>query len=123
MTMTGIARRKTEPHQKNSSRTPPSSGPSAPPSEYAVIQTPIANVRWPGSSNRLRIRESVEGAIVAPAIPSSARETISISGLVEKAVRSEARANAAAPMSRRRRRPMRSPSVPIVIRSPATMKP
>ena len=69
------------------------------------------------------MRESVEGAIVAPAIPRRAREKISISALVEKAARSEASANAAAPKRSRRRRPIRSPSVPMVISSPATMKP
>jgi hypothetical protein len=84
---------------------------------------PIANVRWSGSWNRFRIRDSVEGAIVAPAIPSSAREAISISALVENAARSEATEKAAAPIRSRRRRPIRSPSVPIVISSPATMKP
>ncbi len=71
----------------------------------------------------LRISERVDGAIVAPAIPSSAREPISISALVENAVRSEARPNATAPIRSSRRRPIRSPSVPIVISAPATMKP
>jgi hypothetical protein len=121
--ITGTARRKTEPHQKNSSNTPPSSGPTAPPSEKAVIQTPMANVRCPGSPKRLRISERVDGAMVAPAIPRSARAAISISGLVENAVSTEAAAKPAAPMSKRRRRPIRSPSVPIVMRAPATMNP
>jgi hypothetical protein len=71
----------------------------------------------------LRMRERVEGARVAAATPSSARETISISTLVEKAASTEATPNAAAPISRRRRRPIRSPSVPIVIRKPARKKP
>ncbi len=71
----------------------------------------------------LRIRESVEGASVAPAIPSSARAAISISALVESAASTEAAPNAAAPISSNRRRPIRSPSVPIVISNPATRKP
>ena len=70
-----------------------------------------------------RISESVEGAIVAPAIPSSALEAISISALVENAQSSDARPNATAPISNSRRRPIRSPSVPMVMRQPATMKP
>ena len=71
----------------------------------------------------LRISDSVDGASVAPAIPSSARVAISISALVEKAASTDATPNAAAPIISSRRRPMRSPSVPIVISEPATMKP
>ena len=63
----------------------------------------------------LRISDSVDGASVAPATPSSARVAISISALVENAASTEATPNAAAPISSSRRRPMRSPSVPIVI--------
>jgi hypothetical protein len=84
---------------------------------------PIATVRCWSSSNMLRISDSVEGASVAPAIPSTAREAISISGLDENAARTEAAPNAAAPINSSRRRPMRSPSVPIVIRKPATRNP
>ena len=43
----------------------------------------------------LRISESVDGASVAPATPSSARVAISISALVEKAASTEATPNAA----------------------------
>ena len=71
----------------------------------------------------LLISDRVEGASVAPATPSSARATISISALVEKAASSEAPPNAAAPMNSNLRRPIRSPSVPMVINSPATRKP
>jgi hypothetical protein len=70
-----------------------------------------------------RISESVEGASVAAAMPSSARDTISISTLVENAAKAEAIPNVAAPTSSRRRRPIRSPRVPIVIRKPARKKP
>jgi hypothetical protein len=88
-----------------------------------VIHTPIANLRWPASRNMFRIRDSVDGAMVAPAIPSRARDAISISALVEKAASNDERPNATAPISSRRRRPILSPSVPIVISAPATMKP
>ena len=71
----------------------------------------------------LKISERVAGANVAPATPCSALAAISISGLVENAASTETAANAAAPIIRSRRRPMRSPSVPIVIRKPATMNP
>ena len=67
--------------------------------------------------------ESVEGARVAPATPSSARVAISISALVENAARIEAAPKVAAPISSSLRRPIRSPSVPMVISSPATMNP
>ena len=56
-------------------------------------------------------------------MPSSARVAISISALVENAASTDATPNAAAPISSSRRRPMRSPSVPIVISEPATRKP
>src|SRR5205809_2505228 len=36
----------------------------------------MANVRWPGSRNMLRISDRVEGARVAPAIPRRARVAI-----------------------------------------------
>jgi hypothetical protein len=70
-----------------------------------------------------RISDIVDGASVAPAMPSSARIVTSISALRDNAAIVEATANAAAPISSSLRRPMRSPNVPIVIRNPATMKP
>ena len=60
---------------------------------------------------------------MAPEIPSKARVRISILAEVEKAASTEATPNAAAPISSSLRRPMRSPSVPMVIRKPAIMKP
>ena len=70
-----------------------------------------------------KIRDSVDGASVAPAIPSSARLAMSISALVEKAASTETAPKAAAPIISSFRRPTRSPSVPIVISEPATKKP
>ena len=121
--ITGTATRNTEPHQKNCSSTPPTSGPIAPPTEKLAIHTPIANWRSCSSWNMLRIRDIVDGASVAPAMPSSARIAISISALSRERRHHEAAPNAAAPISSSLRRPMRSPSVPIVIRKPATRKP
>ncbi len=121
--ITGTLIRNAAPHQKNSSTSPPSSGPIAAPTEKLVIHTAIALVRWSGSRNMFRIKDSVDGAIVAPAIPSSARVPISISVLVDIAASTEAPPNAAAPIMRRRRRPIRSPSVPIVMSEPATTNP
>jgi hypothetical protein len=121
--MTGRVSRNTEPHQKCSSSTPPTTGPIAPPAEKLVIHTPMAVVRCLGSWNMLKISDSVDGARVAPAMPSSARLAISISGLVENAAATETRPKAAAPLSSSRRRPIRSPKVPMVTRNPATMNP
>lgn len=68
----------------------------------------------------LLISARVDGDMVAAATPSSARATISISGLTEYAARMEASVNAPAPSSNSRRRPMRSPTVPMVMRNPAS---
>ena len=121
--ITGSASRNTEPHQKASSTSPPSTGPTALPAENAPIQTPTASERSFGSWNMWKISESVDGATVAPAIPSSARLTISISGVVENAAstdtaRRRLRRSAAAAAGRSGR-----PSVPIVTSAPATMNP
>jgi hypothetical protein len=83
----------------------------------------IAVVRCRGSRNMLRINARVDGASVAPATPSSIRAAISIQAVVENAASTEATPNAAAPTSSSLRRPIRSPSVPIVIRNPAIMNP
>jgi hypothetical protein len=45
MSMIGTASRNTEPHQKRSSNTPPTSGPIASPTEKLAPQTPMAAVR------------------------------------------------------------------------------
>ena len=99
---------------------PATTGASTPPSAKLAVQTPNAVVRWRGSENMTRISARVDGISVAPATPRSARAAISIAGLVENAASSEARPNAAAPISNIRRRPTRSPSAPIVINEPAT---
>ncbi len=121
--ITGTPIRNTEPHQNSSSSAPPTSGPIAAPAEKLAIQTPIAILRSPGSANMLKMSAIVEGASVAPATPSRARAAISIGALDAKAASTDAAPNDAAPISSSRRRPIRSPSVPIVIRSPATRKP
>jgi hypothetical protein len=95
----------------------------ATPSDRLVTQTPIAIVRCRGSSNIVRISDSVEGISVAPATPSRARAAMSIPGLVENAASTEAPANVAPPISSRRRRPILSPSVPIVMSDAAIRNP
>ena len=71
----------------------------------------------------LRIRDRVDGIRVAPEMPRIARVAISISALVEKAASTDATPKAAAPISSSRRRPIRSPRVPMVISEPAIRKP
>jgi hypothetical protein len=83
----------------------------------------MAIVRCCGSRNMLRMSDKVPGAMVAPASPSSARVAINMPELLLKAAITEATANASAPIISSRRRPMRSPSVPMVINDPATRKP
>ncbi len=67
--ITGRASRKTEPHQKFSSRIPPSTGPIALPAENAEIQIPMATPRCLGSWNMVKMSDSVDGASVAPGDP------------------------------------------------------
>lgn len=67
------------------------------------------------------MRRSVEGVRVAAAIPSRAREAMSMEMFTEYAARTDATLNPAAPISRSRRRPTLSPKVPMVTRKPAIM--
>ena len=88
-----------------------------------MIQTEMATVRcWP-SWNMLRMSDRVEGARVAPATPRSARAAMSVPALLENAATTDAAPNAAAPIRRSFRRPIRSPRVPIVMSEPATRNP
>ena len=119
----GMAARNTDPHQKCCSRNPASTGPRAPPVNWQVAQLAMARPRSVSSRNMLVISARVDGARVAPATPSSARVTISISGLTASAATADSTANAAAPASSSRLRPIRSPRVPIVMTRPATVIP
>ncbi len=71
----------------------------------------------------LLMRARVEGINVAADMPRVARAAISMIALVEKAAKTEAMAKAVAPIIKSLRLPMRSPSVPMVMRKPAIMKP
>lgn len=80
--ITGRLMRKTDPHQKFSSRNPPTTGPTAVPADAAAPQIPTARLRSFGSWKMLRISARVEGISVAPATPSRALAAIIISGLL-----------------------------------------
>ena len=121
--ITGRASRNTDPHQNSSSMAPPSTGPMADPAENAPIQNPMAIERCLGSWNMWKISDRVDGARVAPAIPSRARLTISDSAVGENAAPSDTSPKAVAPISSSLRRPIRSPRVPMVISDPATKNP
>nr|BFF24982.1 hypothetical protein GCM10025732_29470 [Glycomyces mayteni] len=120
---TGAAMRNTEPHQKCSRSQPPMIGPAAAPAENPEAQIAMANLRWRPSSKRFRMSASVVGMSVAPARPRNARAAMSISAEVAYAAMTLAAANAAEPMTRSLRRPTRSPIVPMVTRSPASVNP
>ena len=120
--MTGTLMRKTLPHQKRSSRTPPTRGPRAVPPELPADQIAMAVVRWRASGKMLRMRERVEGMIVAPPTPSRARAAIRAPALGAKAAMMLAVPKPNVPMSRRRRRPMRSATLPMVTSRPARVK-
>ena len=78
--MNGTLIRKTEPHQKWSSRNPLSTGPRATPLMVAPVQMPMAVRRCFSSWNMLRISASVDGIRVAPATPWIALAAISSAG-------------------------------------------
>jgi hypothetical protein len=120
--MIGTLMRKTEPHQKCSSSTPPIRGPAAAPAVAIAPQTAMAVVRWRAWVNVVRMIDSVDGMRVAPATPSSAREAISVSAVGENAASAEAMPKPTAPISSRRLRPLRSPRLPIVTSRPASAK-
>ncbi|MNN92070.1 hypothetical protein D3C81_2102850 [compost metagenome] len=79
----GTLIRNTEPHQKYSSSSPPTTGPSAAPPKATEAQMPIATARSFSSVNARRIMDSVAGIIMAAPTASKARDAISAAGLGE----------------------------------------
>ncbi len=88
--ISGMLTRKTAPHQKCSSRKPPSSGPTAAPTAATALQTPMARARSRRSGKTWRRIDRVAGMIMAPPTPSSARATMSISAVGANAATAEA---------------------------------
>ena len=122
MAITGRLIRNTDPHQKCSSRNPPTSGPTAAPPVAPADQTAMARVRCSGCRKTSRRIDSVEGMMVAPNNPRKTRAAIRTPAVGAKAASSEASPKPAEPISRRRRRPMRSATFPMVTSSPASTK-
>jgi hypothetical protein len=94
-------------------------GPRAKPPAAAAVQMPMASARSRSSAKTVRRIASVEGMIIAPPMPSSARAAMSCSGDSETAPNTDAPAKRTNPMHNSRRRPTRSPRVPIATSSPA----
>jgi hypothetical protein len=117
--MMGTATRRMAPHQYCSTSQPPKIGPSAAPPEKPAAQMAMASRRRLGSGKMLRIRERVDGISIAPKSPRAARPAMSHSALGAKAVAADTAANPVLPIRRSRRRPIRSPKLPIATRSPA----
>ncbi len=83
---------------------------------------PMARLRSRGSEKMFRISPRVDGIRVAPATPSRARATITVSGLVAQAVRTETAPKAVAPSRSSFLRPIRSPREPMETSRPAMTK-
>ena len=75
----GTLTMKIEPHQKRSSRNPPTTGPSATPSPAVAAQMPTAIARSLASSKIVISSDSVAGMTNAAPAPMTARAAISAS--------------------------------------------
>jgi hypothetical protein len=115
---TGRLTRKTAPQLKCSSSRPPAVGPIATPRPETAAQMPIAFARSPAGNTFVRI-ESVAGIISAPPTPMSPRVAMSASALDATAERAEPAPNTSRPVASARRRPKRSPRLPIARSRPA----
>ncbi len=93
-------------------------GPRPMPTPAVADQIPIALARSERGKTSM-ITDSVAGIIIAPPTPIAARSTISWPELWASAARTDARPNRISPDCSARLRPKRSPSVPIVSRTPA----
>ncbi len=117
--MMGTLIRNTEPHQKCSSKAPPSNGPTAAPPEAIAAQMPMASASSRGSWNVTRMMAMVAGSMAAPPIASSTRAPINTAEVVARAASMEATPKTTMPAMKMRRCPMRSPSAPSTGISPA----
>ena len=88
-------------------------GPSAEPAVKQDAQMAMASRRADASVKMLRISDRVDGISIAPNTPSSARAATSISAVGANAAPTDTTANPVAPIISRRRRPTRSPRLPM----------
>ena len=117
---TGRLIRNTEPHQKRSSSTPPTIGPTAAPPAAIALHKPMARVRSRATVKIERMMASVDGMMVAPPTPMSTRAAMSHSADGAKAASAEARPKIAQPASSTRLRPRRSLRAPADTSKPAS---
>jgi hypothetical protein len=89
-TMSGTLMRNAACHEKCSSSSPPTSGPTAAPRPDTAAQMLSAVARSLGSVKMTRISDSVIGMIMAPPTPSSARIAMTDSALFANSTSSEA---------------------------------
>jgi hypothetical protein len=100
----GTLIRKIAPHQKWSSRTPPTVGPATRPAIATMLQPAIA-LRCSAGGKTVNRIDSVLGITSEPPTPMSARHATSCPGVVENVARSEAAPNSRSPIISTRRRP------------------
>ena len=114
----GTLSQKTELQENHSSSRPPTNGPSPIPTPAIADQMAIALPRSSRGKTSM-ITDSVAGMIIAPPMPIAARSTISWVASWANAASTLATPNSTSPDWSAFFRPKRSPSVPMVSRTPA----
>ena len=110
---TGTLTKKIHSQPRESTSTPPTSGPTATPTPTLAPQIPSAVLRSRGA-NSCAIRASTVPNIAAPPIPCRPRAMLSVSASVANPAKSEAAVNAASPTVKTSLRPSRSASDPAI---------
>jgi len=121
MATIGRLTRNTQVQSNCSISQPPATGPIAIPRPATAAQIPIAFGRSSAGKTFVRM-DSVDGMISAPPRPMRARLAISMSAPLESADSREPVPKTSSPAASARRRPKRSPRLPIVRSSPANTR-
>ena len=108
----GTLIRKTDPHQKWSSRKPPRMGPIATPSPVVPDQMPMARARSRSVVKTLVRIDRVDGMMAAAPTPMQARAMMRRSGEPDQAENADPPPKTARPAMNTHLRPTRSPSAP-----------
>src|SRR6478609_9076876 len=116
----GTATTKTAPQWKCCSNAPPTIGPSAEPAVKKEAQIAMARRRSEASTKMLRSSDSVDGISMAPNTPSTARAATRYPALGANAAATDTTMKPLAPIISMRRRPIRSPRLPIITSSAAS---
>ena len=115
---TGTLTKKIHGHESVSTRSPPSTRPTAPPPTAIAAQTPSAFVRSAPSLNVVVTMDNAAGETSAAPSPWSPRERISIVSPVARAQSRDALVKSTSPARNTRLRPIRSPARPPSNRKP-----